>query len=78
MPLRCGFRGGYVEVVNLDAAVQQQMQKLMSVRLCPPLPGQVLLDMVVSPPAPSDPSFTQFQAVSRRGLGGGGEGLLWR
>lgn len=62
----------------MDAAVQQQMQKLMSVRLCPPLPGQVLLDMVVSPPAPSDPSFTQFQAVSRRGLGGGGEGRLWR
>ncbi|XP_044236143.1 alanine aminotransferase 1 isoform X3 [Ursus arctos] len=58
----CGFRGGYVEVVNLDAAVQQQMQKLLSVRLCPPVPGQVLLSMVVSPPAPSDPSFAQFQA----------------
>lgn len=60
----------------MDAAVQQQMQKLMSVRLCPPLPGQVVLDMVVSPPAPSDPSFTQFQAVSRRE---GVEGRLgWR
>ncbi|XP_030872871.1 alanine aminotransferase 1 isoform X1 [Leptonychotes weddellii] len=58
----CGFRGGYVEVVNMDPAVQQQMQKLMSVRLCPPVPGQVLLSMVVSPPAPSDPSFAQFQA----------------
>ncbi|XP_023376047.1 alanine aminotransferase 1 [Pteropus vampyrus] len=58
----CGFRSGYVEVVNMDAAVQQQMQKLMSVRLCPPVPGQVLLDVVVSPPAPSDPSFAQFQA----------------
>ncbi|XP_033699197.1 alanine aminotransferase 1 isoform X7 [Tursiops truncatus] len=58
----CGFRGGYVEVVNMDAAVQQQMQKLRSVRLCPPTPGQVLLDVAVSPPAPSDPSFAQFQA----------------
>ncbi|XP_058421217.1 alanine aminotransferase 1 isoform X3 [Diceros bicornis minor] len=58
----CGFRAGYVEVVNMDAAVQQQMQKLMSVRLCPPVPGQALLHMVVSPPAPSDPSFAQFQA----------------
>ncbi|XP_023604069.1 alanine aminotransferase 1 [Myotis lucifugus] len=58
----CGLRGGYVEVVNMDPAVQQQMQKLMSVRLCPPLPGQAVLDMVVSPPEPSDPSFTQFQA----------------
>ncbi|XP_015987378.1 alanine aminotransferase 1 isoform X3 [Rousettus aegyptiacus] len=36
----CGFRGGYVEVVNMDPAVQQQMRKLMSVRLCPPVPGQ--------------------------------------
>lgn len=67
---RCGFRGGYVEVVNMDAAVQQQMQKLMSVRLCPPVPGQVLLHVVVSPPAPSDPSFAQFQAVSRWGVEG--------
>uniref|UniRef100_A0A8C9ANV7 Alanine aminotransferase 1 n=1 Tax=Prolemur simus TaxID=1328070 RepID=A0A8C9ANV7_PROSS len=58
----CGFRAGYVEVVNMDAAVQQQMVKLMSVRLCPPVPGQALLDLVVSPPAPSDPSFAQFQA----------------
>lgn len=64
---RCGFRGGYVEVVNMDAEVQKQMGKLMSVRLCPPVPGQALLDMVVSPPAPSEPSFKQFQAVSRSG-----------
>nr|XP_037855879.1 alanine aminotransferase 1 isoform X3 [Chlorocebus sabaeus] len=61
-PGRCGFRGGYVEVVNMDAEVQQQMLKLMSVRLCPPVPGQALLDLVVSPPAPTDPSFAQFQA----------------
>lgn len=67
---RCGFRGGYVEVVNMDAAVQQQMQKLLSVRLCPPLPGQVLLHVAVSPPEPSDPSFAQFQAVSKRACGG--------
>ena len=68
-PRRCGFRGGYVEVVNMDAAVKQQMQKLRSVRLCPPTPGQVLLDVAVSPPAPSDPSFPRFQAVSGRGHG---------
>lgn len=54
----------------MDAAVQQQMQKLISVRLCPPLPGQVLLHVAVSPPEPSDPSFAQFQAVSKRECGG--------
>lgn len=58
----CGFRGGYVEVVNMDAEVQKQMAKLMSVRLCPPVPGQALMGMVVSPPTPSEPSFKQFQA----------------
>ncbi|XP_047420136.1 alanine aminotransferase 1 isoform X2 [Sciurus carolinensis] len=61
----CGFRGGYVEVVNMDPEVQRQMLKLMSVRLCPPVPGQALLDMVVSPPTPSDPSFVQFQEERR-------------
>lgn len=59
----------YVEVVNMDAAVKQQMQKLRSVRLCPPTPGQVLLDVAASPPAPSDPSFAQFQAVRARAAG---------
>lgn len=56
----------------MDPAVQQQMQKMMSVRLCPPLPGQAVLDMVVSPPEPSDPSFTQFQAVSGAAWGAAG------
>uniref|UniRef100_A0A8C6ERE4 Alanine aminotransferase 1 n=1 Tax=Marmota marmota marmota TaxID=9994 RepID=A0A8C6ERE4_MARMA len=70
----CGFRGGYVEVVNMDPEVQRQMLKLMSVRLCPPVPGQALLDMVVSPPAPSDPSFAQFQEVREMRSGGAGQG----
>ncbi|XP_009894091.1 PREDICTED: alanine aminotransferase 2-like, partial [Charadrius vociferus] len=30
----CGFRSGYVEVVNMDPEVQQQLSKLVSVRLC--------------------------------------------
>lgn len=59
----------------MDPAVQQQLQKLVSVRLCPPLPGQVALDVVVSPPEPSDPSFAQFQAVSKAaGRGAAGRG----
>ncbi|XP_075776055.1 alanine aminotransferase 1 isoform X2 [Pelodiscus sinensis] len=56
----CGFRGGYMEVVNMDPAVQQQLSKLVSVRLCPPVPGQVLLDVVVNPPAPGEPSYHSF------------------
>ncbi|XP_026581198.1 alanine aminotransferase 2-like, partial [Pseudonaja textilis] len=56
----CGFRGGYMEVVNMDPLVQQQLTKLVSVRLCPPVTGQILLDAVVNRPQPGDPSYPQF------------------
>lgn len=56
----CGFRGGYMEVVNLDPEVKVQLTKLVSVRLCPPVPGQALLDVVVNPPQPDEPSYDTF------------------
>ncbi|XP_041424171.1 alanine aminotransferase 2-like isoform X3 [Xenopus laevis] len=56
----CGFRGGYMEVINMDPAVKQQLTKLVSVRLCPPVPGQALLDVIVNPPKPGEPSYKQF------------------
>ncbi|KAJ3595652.1 hypothetical protein NHX12_004955 [Muraenolepis orangiensis] len=42
----CGFRGGYMEIVNMDPEVKAQLTKLVSVRLCPPVPGQALMDLV--------------------------------
>ncbi|XP_066569796.1 alanine aminotransferase 2 [Amia ocellicauda] len=56
----CGFRGGYMEVINLDAEVKAQMVKLLSVRLCPPVSGQAAMDVVVNPPRPGEPSFELF------------------
>ncbi|XP_030629705.1 alanine aminotransferase 2-like [Chanos chanos] len=56
----CGFRAGYVEVINLDPEVKAQLTKLVSVRLCPPVPGQALLDVVVNPPQPDEPSHATF------------------
>ncbi|KAL7857522.1 hypothetical protein SRHO_G00164210 [Serrasalmus rhombeus] len=56
----CGFRGGYMEVVNLDPEVKVQLTKLVSVRLCPSVPGQALLDLVVNPPQPGEPSYGTF------------------
>uniref|UniRef100_A0A3P8YHL3 alanine transaminase n=1 Tax=Esox lucius TaxID=8010 RepID=A0A3P8YHL3_ESOLU len=56
----CGFRGGYMEVINMDPQVKLQLTKLVSVRLCPPIPGQVLLDLVVNPPRPDEPSYATF------------------
>ncbi|XP_015279064.1 PREDICTED: alanine aminotransferase 1 isoform X2 [Gekko japonicus] len=57
----CGFRGGYMEVINMDPGVQQQLSKLVSVRLCPPVTGQIVLDAVVNRPEPGDPSYPQFK-----------------
>lgn len=37
----CGFRGGYMEAVNLNQEVKEQLRKLVSTRLCPPVTGQV-------------------------------------
>uniref|UniRef100_A0A8C9T566 alanine transaminase n=1 Tax=Scleropages formosus TaxID=113540 RepID=A0A8C9T566_SCLFO len=56
----CGFRGGYMEVINMDPDVKVQLTKLVSVRLCPPVPGQALLDVVVNPPRPGEPSFNTY------------------
>ncbi|XP_062424447.1 alanine aminotransferase 1 [Rhea pennata] len=58
----CGFRSGYVEVVNMDPEVRQQLTKMVSVRLCPPVPGQIVLDAMVDPPQPGEPSYERFIA----------------
>nr|XP_056710828.1 alanine aminotransferase 1 [Euleptes europaea] len=65
----CGFRGGYMEVINMDPGVQQQLSKLVSVRLCPPVTGQIVLDVVVNRPEPGDPSYQQFNQEKQAVLG---------
>lgn len=64
----CGFRGGYMEAVNLQSAVREQLRKLVSCRLCPPVTGQVALDIVVNPPVPGDPSYDLFIKEKQRNL----------
>ncbi|KAM4605118.1 alanine aminotransferase 2-like isoform 1-T1 [Polymixia lowei] len=56
----CGFRGGYMEMINMDPEVKAQLTKLVSVRLCPPVPGQALMDLVVNSPQPGEPSYNNF------------------
>lgn len=60
---RCGFRGGYMEVLNMDPQVKAQLIKLLSVRLCPPVSGQAAMDVIVNPPKEHEPSYTQFSKV---------------
>lgn len=57
----CGFRGGYMEICNMDPKVKEQLRKLVSCRLCPPVTGQAAMDVVVNPPKPGEPSYELFQ-----------------
>ncbi|CAK8696006.1 unnamed protein product [Clavelina lepadiformis] len=65
----CGFRGGYMETINLDHKVKEQLRKLVSCRLCPPVTGQAALEVIVNPPQQGEPSFEKFDAEKRAVLG---------
>ncbi|XP_029646883.1 alanine aminotransferase 1 [Octopus sinensis] len=56
----CGFRAGYFEAVNLDPEVVPYLNKSISAKLCSSVPGQALMDVIVNPPKPSEPSYTHF------------------
>ncbi|VDL38468.1 unnamed protein product [Hymenolepis diminuta] len=56
----CGFRGGYCELVNFDPEVRAQLYKCLSARLCPPVLGQLTMNVVVNPPKPGEPSYEKF------------------
>ncbi|XP_050413736.1 alanine aminotransferase 2-like [Patella vulgata] len=56
----CGYRGGYSEVINLDPAVRLQYNKSISANLCPPVSGQAVIDCIVNPPKPGEPSYELF------------------
>ncbi|XP_041040746.1 alanine aminotransferase 2-like isoform X1 [Carcharodon carcharias] len=56
----CGYRGGYMEIINLDPDVRKQLIKLISVRLCPPVSGQAVLGVITNPPQPGEPSYERF------------------
>lgn len=57
----CGMRGGYVECLNIDPDVIAEMYKLCSVGLCSNTSGQVLVDLMVDPPKPGEPSYELYQ-----------------
>ncbi|KAJ8400427.1 hypothetical protein AAFF_G00395510 [Aldrovandia affinis] len=65
----CGFRGGYMELINLDPEVKGQLVKMLSVRLCPPVVGQAAMDVIVNPPLPGEPSFPKFYKEKNAVLG---------
>ena len=46
----CGARGGFMEIVNMDEFVKQQLNKLVSVRLCSAALGQVINNFIIKSP----------------------------
>lgn len=58
----CGQRGGYMELTGFSHEIRQVLLKLASISLCPVITGQVLIDLMVSPPQPGDESYEQDQA----------------
>ncbi|KAI0982991.1 hypothetical protein GJ496_008434 [Pomphorhynchus laevis] len=56
----CGARGGYMEINNFDEKVVFQLLKLLSTNLCPPVWGQAVMDLVISPPEKGDPSYELY------------------
>lgn len=60
---RCGFRTGYMELVNVDPAVMLYTEVLLTGDLCPPVIGQIALDVMADPPHPGEPSYTLYTQV---------------
>lgn len=60
---RCGLRGGYLEVINLDSDVHYQLNKLQSANLGSNVTGQIVMECIVNPPKEGDASYELFQKV---------------
>ncbi|KAI9319115.1 pyridoxal phosphate-dependent transferase [Dichotomocladium elegans] len=56
----CGRRGGYLECVNIDEKVLEQLYKIASISLCPNVHGQIMVDLMTNPPVKGDPSYDQY------------------
>ncbi|XP_022919921.1 alanine aminotransferase 1 [Onthophagus taurus] len=56
----CGLRGGYTEVINMDADVKKMYLKALSAMLCPTVLGQTVIDSVVNHPREGDPSYATW------------------
>lgn len=57
----CGRRGGYLECVNIDEQVLEQLYKVASISLCPNVHGQIMVDLMTNPPVEGDASYAQYK-----------------
>ena len=57
---RCGSRGGYYELINLDPNVRTQVNKLISACLCSSSWGQAVMGAIINPPKENEPSYELY------------------
>lgn len=57
----CGHRGGYFELIGFHKEVEEQIYKFVSIMLCAPVIGQCLVELMVNPPQPGDPSYPLYE-----------------
>lgn len=56
----CGHRGGYFDLHGFKPEVEEQIYKFVSITLCAPVIGQCLVELMVNPPQPGDPSYELY------------------
>jgi len=56
----CGKRGGYMEINGIESDVKAEIYKLASIGLCPNVTGQLVVDLMVRPPAKGEPSHDLY------------------
>ncbi|KAG0743379.1 hypothetical protein G6F57_008722 [Rhizopus arrhizus] len=58
----CGRRGGYVECVNIDPGVMEELYKVFCIFSGSNTQGQIMVDLMTNPPVKGDPSYPQYKA----------------
>ena len=51
----------YSHLPGIDPFVKEMFYKLASVSLCPPVQGQIMVDLLIRPPIKGEPSFQLYQ-----------------
>lgn len=74
----CGRRGGYFELCNFHPEAEEQIYKMASIQLCPPISGQIGVDVLINPPQEGEESYelwTKERAAIAKTLKGRSEVL---
>lgn len=60
----CGLRGGYMETFNMSVHANDTIYKMMSISLCANIPGQIAVDVMMTPPEAGEESYELYKQES--------------